>query len=147
METLDVKIQLLYNGSKLPEYQREGDCAMDVFACVERPLKVSKGNWEVVPLGFAVQLPEGYKLTITPRSGLAVRHGVTVLNSPGLIDSNYRGEVKAILINHGREDFTVYPDARIAQCLVEPVPKTNWVEVDELDSTERGAEGFGSTGV
>jgi dUTP pyrophosphatase len=144
---IDVKIKLLYNGSKAPRYQRPGDVGMDVFACIDHHFNIHPGRWETIPLGFAMELPEGYGAFIIPRSGISVVHGINIINSPGLIDANYRGEVKAVVYNGSNETFRCAPDARIAQMVIMPIPHINWVEVDELEQTNRGDKGFGSSGV
>ena len=108
---------------------------------------LAPGSHAIIPTGFAIALPPGYEAQVRPRSGLAAKNGVTVLNSPGTIDADYRGEVGVILINHGKEPFTVTRGMRIAQLVVAPVSTVHWHETDELPTTERGAGGFGSTGV
>jgi len=121
---------------------------MDLRAAVpeDRPLLILPGRRVLVPTGLVMEIPAGYEGQIRPRSGLALKHGVTCLNTPGTIDSDYRGEVKVILINLGAEDFTIRRGDRIAQMVVAPVAQAGWVEVDDLDETTRGAGGFGSTG-
>ncbi|MDB5297983.1 MAG: deoxyuridine 5-triphosphate nucleotidohydrolase [Phycisphaerales bacterium] len=118
----------------------------DLRAAVAKPVRIEPGGIAVVPCGFAMAVPAGYEAQVRPRSGLASRHGVTLVNAPGTIDSDYRGEVQVPLINHGREPFVVERGMRIAQMLVLPVPPVTWVEVDELDETPRGTGGFGHTG-
>jgi dUTP pyrophosphatase len=145
--SIDIKIKLLYDGSRLPEYVRKGDGALDFFACIDNQVKIPAGKWVTIPTGVALEVPEDHGLFILPRSGLTIKHGITVANTPGLVDSNYRGEVKVVLHNRSREVFTVYPDARIAQMTIIKLPKVNWVVVDELSETVRGANGFGSSGV
>ncbi len=121
---------------------------MDLRAAVPEgePMTLAPGARALVPTGFAIALPEGYEAQVRPRSGLALKHGVTCLNAPGTIDSDYRGEVGAILINHGQEPFVIQRGERIAQMIVSPVVQSSWIEVDTLDETARGAGGFGSTG-
>jgi dUTP pyrophosphatase len=118
----------------------------DLAAAVIEPVVLQPGDIRVVPCGFAVALPPGYEVQVRPRSGIASRHGITLVNTPGTIDSDYRGEVQVPLINLGRESFTVERGMRIAQMLVLPVPPVRLIEVDELDATHRGAGGFGHTG-
>ncbi|MFO7768953.1 MAG: dUTP diphosphatase [bacterium] len=130
----------------LPAYESEGAAGMDVRACLETPLTLPAGGTALVPTGFAIALPRGYEAQVRPRSGLALRHAVSLANPPGTIDSDYRGEVKIILINHGAEPFIVEHGMRIAQLVVAPVEHVAWDEVSELPGTERGAGGFGSTG-
>lgn len=130
----------------LPSYQSEGAAAMDLHAAVAGDLVVEPGAVARVPCGFAVAVPPGYEAQIRPRSGWAARHAVTVANAPGTIDSDYRGEVQVLLINHGSEPFRVTRGLRIAQMVVVPVPRVVWREVAELPPTGRGAGGFGHTG-
>lgn len=143
---MDVRIQRITGTAKLPSYATEGSAGMDLHADVERSVRVLPGVTELIPTGIKVEVPDGHALFILPRSGLVVRHGVTVLNTPGLIDADYRGELRVVLHNFGREPFFVAPDARIAQCIIMPVPQVWWQEVDELSETARGEQGFGSTG-
>ena len=131
----------------LPRYQSEHAAAMDVAAAVVEPSVVKPGERALIPCGFALALPHGYEAQIRPRSGLASGHGLTVVNSPGTIDADYRGEVKVAIINHGTEPVTVHRGMRIAQLLVVPVPRVVWDVVDALPQSTRGAGGFGHTGV
>lgn len=128
----------------LPAYETAGAAGMDLRAAEAVTLK--PGARHLVPTGLSIALPEGFEAQVRPRSGLAVKHGVTVLNSPGTIDSDYRGEVKVPLINHGQEDFVIARGDRIAQMVVAPVTRIGWLEVGALDETARGAGGFGSSG-
>ncbi len=130
----------------LPAYQSELAAGMDLHAAIEADVLVEPGAIALIPLGFAVELPPGYEGQVRPRSGLATRHGVTVPNSPGTVDADYRGEMKVALINLGPAAFTVTPSMRIAQLVVAPVARVNWNEVRELSETARGGGGFGSTG-
>lgn len=130
----------------LPAYQSEGAAAMDLCAAVGSDLAVEPGTVARIPCGVALAIPPGYEAQIRPRSGWAARHAVTVANAPGTIDSDYRGEVQVLLINHGREPFRVTRGMRIAQMVVVPVPRVAWKEVSELPPTARGAGGFGHTG-
>lgn len=134
-------------GLDLPSRATAGAAGYDVAAAVDEPLDIAPGDRAIVPTGFAIALPLGYEGQLRPRSGLAARNGVTVLNAPGTIDADYRGEVKVILINHGREAFTVDRGMRIAQMVIAPVVGADMVEVPSLDETQRGSGGFGSTGV
>jgi dUTP pyrophosphatase len=136
-------------GLALPTQQSSGAAGADLFAALtlSEELVIAPGARALVPCGFAMALPEGYEAQVRPRSGLAAKHGVTVLNAPGTIDADYRGEVKVILINHGEAPFAVRRGDRIAQLVVAPVTAFAFSEVAELDETERGAGGFGSTGV
>lgn len=135
-------------GLALPEYQTPLAAGLDLVAAVGEfaPLALAKGERVLVPTGLALALPPGFEAQVRPRSGLALRHGITVLNSPGTIDADYRGEVQVILINHGPADFVVRRGERIAQLVVAPVVQAVLVEVEALDDTLRGAGGFGSTG-
>jgi dUTP pyrophosphatase len=131
---------------ELPRYETVGSAGCDLRAAVEGELVLLPGDRALVPTGLAIALPDGYEAQVRPRSGLAVKHGVTVLNSPGTIDADYRGEIKVPLINHGREPFPIRRGERIAQLIVAPFTQVAWVEVETLDATERGVGGFGSTG-
>jgi len=132
----------------LPAYATPGAAGFDLRACVpeEQPVLLQPGERALVPTGFAIALPEGYELQVRPRSGLAVKHGLTVLNAPGTVDADYRGPVAVPLINLGQEPFTIHRGERIAQGVVAAAPQVGFLEVAELDETERGAGGFGSTG-
>ena len=143
-----VAVTVLRNGAgiPLPRYASVGAAGMDLVAALETPLTLEPGERAAVPTGIALALPEGYEAQVRPRSGLALKHGLTVLNSPGTIDADYRGEVKVILINLGPEDFTIRRGDRIAQLLISPVSQAAWDEVETLDDTARGTGGFGSTG-
>ncbi len=131
----------------VPAYKTAGAAGMDIEAAVDEPLVVAPGQRVLIPSGFAVAIPQGFEGQIRPRSGLALSHGVTVLNSPGTIDSDYRGEMKVLLINHGDADFTVRRGDRIAQLVICPVAHANVQVVVELDDTSRGDGGYGSTGL
>ncbi len=148
MTAIAVPIQRLPHNTDtpLPEYQSEHAAGMDVHACLDEPCVIEPGVTRLVPTGFAIAAPIGYEAQIRPRSGLAAKHGVTLPNTPGTIDADYRGEVKVALINLGPAPFTVEPNMRIAQMIIKPVPRTQWVEVNELPPTHRGAGGFGHTG-
>jgi len=131
----------------LPGYETEGAVGMDVEAAVQASLIIQPGQRVLVPTGFRVALPAGYELQVRPRSGLAVKYGVTVLNSPGTIDTDYRGEVKIALINLGQHAYTINRGDRIAQLVLAPVVRVIWVKTAVLDITKRNAGGFGHTGV
>jgi dUTP diphosphatase len=133
-------------GLELPRYQTEDAAGLDLRAALESPLRLAPGAHDLIPTGLSLAIPRGYEGQVRPRSGLAARHGVTVLNSPGTIDADYRGEVKVILINHGSEPFTVERGDRIAQLVLAQVAQLPLETVESLDSTERGAGGFGHTG-
>jgi len=146
----EVAVTRLAHGADLPlpAYETAHAAGMDLRAAVpaDAPLTLRPGDRHAVPTGLAMAIPPGFEGQVRPRSGLALRHGVTCLNSPGTVDADYRGEVKVILINHGPEAFVVRRGDRIAQLLISPVVQATWREVDNLDETERGASGFGSTG-
>jgi dUTP pyrophosphatase len=139
-----VRFKKLYPGAKPPIYQTESAVGADLSS-IEH-VRICPGEFKLVKTGIAVELPLGIEMQIRPRSGLAYKHGVTVLNAPGTIDSDYRGEVGVILINHGSDDFVVCIGDRIAQAVLNEVVLTNYKEVDELSDTLRGEDGFGSTG-
>ncbi len=131
----------------LPSYATEHAAGMDLLAAVERDMVLAPGQRAIVPTGIAIALPEGFEAQIRPRSGLAAKNGVTVLNAPGTIDADYRGEIGVILINHGPENFIVTRAMRIAQMVIARYARAQWQEVANLSETARGAGGFGSTGV
>ena len=135
-------------GLPMPAYETAQAAGMDLRAAVpqDAPLTLRPGGRFAVPTGLAFALPPGFEGQVRPRSGLAMKHGITCLNSPGTVDADYRGEVKVILVNHGEEDFVIRRGERIAQLIITPVIQTVWAEVDSLDETARGAGGFGSTG-
>ena len=150
--TVRIDIALTYfdhgRGLDLPRQQTAGAAGADLLAAlgISEVVTMPPGGRAIVPCGFAMALPPGYEAQVRPRSGLAAKHGVTVLNTPGTIDADYRGEIKVILINHGDEAFTIRRGDRIAQMVVAPVSAVNFAERETLDDTERGAGGFGSTG-
>lgn len=131
----------------LPSYATPGSAGFDLMAAVAESITLEPRNRKLIPTGFAMALPVGYEAQIRSRSGLALKHGVQVLNSPGTIDADYRGEVKVLLMNHGNESFVVEPGMRIAQMVVAHVPQACFNEVSTLETTQRGVGGFGSTGV
>jgi dUTP pyrophosphatase len=128
----------------LPEYARHGDAGLDLVA--REVVTIAAGEWATVPTGIAIELAEGWAGFVLPRSGLAARHGITCLNTPGLIDSGYRDEVRVVLVNHSRSDYTVNRGDRVAQLVVLPVPRIEWRVVDALSASERGTGGFGHSG-
>ncbi|WP_029058252.1 dUTP diphosphatase [Stappia stellulata] len=146
--TLSLRIRRLPHGQglPLPAYQSAAAAGMDLLAANDGPLLLQPGARALVPTGIAIALPEGTEAQIRPRSGLAAKHGVTVLNTPGTIDADYRGEIKVILINLGDAPFAIERGSRIAQMVVAPVARAELVAVDDLDDTDRGTGGFGSTG-
>ncbi len=131
-------------GLALPAYATDGAAGMDVLAAED--LTLAPGQRRAVATGLAVAIPQGFEIQVRPRSGLALKHGITVPNTPGTIDSDYRGEIKVIMINHGTEDFAIARGDRIAQLVLAPVTQAAWHEVRQLDATVRGEGGFGSTG-
>ena len=149
MSPVPVSVKRLPHGADLPlpAYETEHAAGLDLPAAVAEPLVIPAGGRALVPTGLSIALPENYEAQVRPRSGLAVKHGVTVLNSPGTIDADYRGEIKVILINHGADDFTITRGMRIAQMVVAPVARAAWSECSDLPDTARGAGGFGSTGL
>ena len=146
MSALLVPIQALCDDLALPQYATAGSAGMDVRACIDAPLLLRPGSRVLVPCGFALALPQGLEAQIRPRSGLAFKHGVTVLNAPGTIDADYRGEVAVILWNAGEQDFCLQRGDRIAQMVVAAVTVVQWLPVATLSDTSRGTGGFGSTG-
>ena len=149
-DIIEVRIQRLPHGAglALPSYQTTGSAGMDLAAAVaeDAPLSLAPGARALVPTGLAFAIPHGFELQLRPRSGLAHKHGVTVLNTPGTVDSDYRGEVQVILINHGDVPFTIARGDRIAQAVIAPVVQAVIGEVQTLEDTARGSGGFGSTG-
>ena len=146
--TVSVRPLPHFEGLELPAYETLGAAGMDVRAAVveDDPVVLNPGDKTMVPTGLSVAIPQGYEIQMRPRSGLAAKYGITCLNSPGTIDSDYRGELKVILINHGSEAFTIARGERIGQMLLAPVTRLVWQQVETLDETDRGARGFGSTG-
>jgi len=145
-----VRFYRLNKKTPSPCYMSERASGMDLFASIENPVNLQPGERALIPAGFKISLPPGYEAQIRPRSGLALEHGITVLNTPGTIDSDYRGEVKIILINHGKETFTIENGMRIAQLVISKVLRVELLEVDnpgELEDTERNEGGFGHTGI
>ncbi|MBV6421900.1 MAG: Deoxyuridine 5'-triphosphate nucleotidohydrolase [Ignavibacteriaceae bacterium] len=130
----------------LPSYATRGSAGLDIYAALEKPMNITKGSIEMVPTNISVEIPEGFEIQVRPRSGLAAKHGIGILNSPGTIDSDYRGEIKIIIINLGKEDFVIQPAERIAQLIVSKVYTAKFIETDELNNTSRGEGGFGHTG-
>lgn len=146
-QKVEVRVKRLNHGAglALPAYATSGAAGMDI--CAAESLNLRVGKRHAVATGFAFAIPEGYEVQVRPRSGLALKHGITCLNTPGTIDSDYRGEVKVILANLGEDDFMINKGDRIAQIVVAPVTHGNLIEVEHLDETVRGTGGFGSTGV
>lgn len=145
---LTVRVQRLPHGQDLPlpSYATAGAAGMDLLAAVAEPVTLQPGGRTVIPTGLCIALPPGYELQVRPRSGLALKHGIVLPNSPGTIDEDYRGEVGVIVLNAGETPFTVEHGMRIAQAVIAPVERVSWAECESLDETSRGAGGFGSTG-
>ena len=141
-----VLVKKLNSRVKLPEYKTSGSSGMDLMAFVEKPIKISPNNVQLIPTGLSIAIPDDLEIQIRPRSGLAAKYSIGVLNTPGTIDSHYRGEIKIILFNHGDKDFVVNNNDRVAQMILTPVIKMELEEVDQLPETIRGVGGFGSTG-
>ena len=136
-----------YEGLPLPTYATAGSAGMDLLAAVEEDVVLEPGAISLIPTGIRVAIPAGFEMQIRPRSGLAIKHGITVVNAPGTIDSDYRGEIKVGLINLGKEPFSISRGMRIAQAVVARVYRVDWNETDDLPDTQRGAGGFGHTGL
>ena len=146
MKEIEVKI-VNHSNNPLPEYSTKDSAGMDVRAMLDEPVTLRPLERALIPTGLHIQLPEGYECQIRPRSGLALKKGITVLNTPGTIDADYRGEIKIILINLSSEPFTIESGERICQMVIKEYVKATLTQVDDLDDTERGAGGFGHTGV
>ncbi|API90800.1 MULTISPECIES: dUTP diphosphatase [unclassified Virgibacillus] len=140
----NLKIKLIHEEAKLPFRANDGDAGLDLFSIEEKIIK--SGEAELVRTGIQIELPKGTEAQVRPRSGLALKHSVTVLNSPGTIDEGYRGEIKVILINHGKEDVTIEKHMRIAQMIIAPVLQVKLEQTDNLSNTARDKNGFGSSG-
>lgn len=145
MEKVIVKVVREENIS-LPKYETSGSAGMDVRANIEEPIVMGSLERVLVPTGLKIAIPEGYEVQVRPRSGLAIKHGITLLNTPGTIDSDYRGELKVIMVNLSKDEYVINPQERIGQLVLNKVAQMEFVEVDSLDETERGAGGFGHTG-
>ena len=146
MTDIPVRVKRLVHGEglPLPAYATDGAAGMDIVSAED--VALAPGCRHAVATGISVAIPDGFEIQVRPRSGLAIKHGISVPNAPGTIDCDYRGEVKVILINHGDETFAVSRGDRIAQLVLAPVTQATWVEVETLDETDRGSGGFGSTG-
>ena len=148
MVQVRVKPLAHHDGLELPRYETAGSAGMDLRAALPEaePVTLQPGEWRLIPTGLSIALPEGYEAQVRPRSGLAAKHAISCVNTPGTVDSDYRGEIKVNLINHGREPFTIQRGERIAQMIIAPVIQAVWEPVEDLGDTDRGAGGFGSTG-
>ncbi|OSZ73621.1 deoxyuridine 5'-triphosphate nucleotidohydrolase [Chitinophagaceae bacterium IBVUCB2] len=145
MANVDVKI-INHSANSLPEYVTSGSSGMDIRADLTTAQVIQPLERVLIPTGLFIELPEGYEIQIRPRSGLAIKQGITCLNTPGTIDADYRGEIKIILINLSREEQVIQPGDRIAQMIIQSVEKCNWIQVEEIATTSRNAGGFGHTG-
>ena len=143
---IKVLIKKLNSSAKLPSYKTNGASGMDLMACINEPIDLKPGESFLVPTGLSVAFPEEYEIQIRPRSGLAAKNSISILNTPGTIDSDYRGEIKIILFNHGNKNFKINKNDRIAQMILTPVIKMDLEETNELPVSIRGERGFGSTG-
>lgn len=142
-----VPIKAVFKENRKPVYGSPLASGADLFADIDEPIRLQSLERCLIPTGFFIQIPDGYEAQVRPRSGLAIRHGLSLVNTPGTIDADYRGEVKVILVNLGKDPVTVSPGDRIAQLVITPVVQAEWMAVDRLEATERGEGGFGSTGV
>jgi dUTP pyrophosphatase len=149
MKNITVAIRRLEHGADLdlPAYATNQSAGLDLLAAVDEPVILQPGARKLIPTGIAIALPPGTEAQVRPRSGLALKHGITCLNSPGTIDADYRGEIGVILINHGEDSFEITRGMRIAQMVIAPFTQAEWNEVSDLEASARGSGGFGSTGV
>tara|TARA_B100001996_G_scaffold351909_1_gene312278 strand:+ start:15 stop:452 length:438 start_codon:yes stop_codon:yes gene_type:complete len=143
---IKVLIKKLNSKAQIPKYKTEGSSGMDLMALVENPIKIKPNESALIPTGISIAIPKDSEVQIRPRSGLAAKSSISVLNAPGTIDSDYRGEIKIILFNHGKEEFIINNNDRIAQMVLMPILKIKFEEVEDLPTTLRGSGGFGSTG-
>lgn len=146
MEKVIVKIVRENDKIELPKYETSGAAGMDIRANISEPIVLGSLERTLVPTGLKIAIPDGYEVQVRPRSGLALKHGITLLNTPGTIDSDYRGELKIIIANMSKDAYTINPDERIGQLVLNKVEQIEWEVVETLDETERGAGGFGHTG-
>jgi dUTP pyrophosphatase len=149
MSQVEIKIKRLdekFSDIPLPSYSTKGSAGMDIRAAVEKEIILEKGNIDLIPTNLSVEIPDGYEIQVRPRSGLALKHGIGILNSPGTIDSDYRGEIKIIMMNFSNEDFAVKRGDRIAQLVVSRVYSARLIETNDLNDSRRGKGGFGHTG-
>ena len=142
----EILIKRLSKKINLPKYETEGSSGMDLAACIDKEIKIKPGQISIIPTGISVSIPKNFEIQIRPRSGLAAKNQISVLNTPGTVDADYRGEIKVIIINLGKKSFIVEKGTRIAQMVVCPIIKAKIKEVDSLEKTTRGSRGFGSTG-
>ncbi len=144
--SIDVAVEPHGTGLPLPQYESDLAAGMDLRAALDQPVTLVPGERKLVPTGLRIALPPGFEAQVRPRSGLALKHGVTLVNTPGTIDADYRGEIKVLMINHGEEPFTLQRGERIAQLVIAPITRATWRAVDALGDTRRGSGGFGHTG-
>lgn len=145
MKKIEVKI-IKEEGVQIPKYETEGSAGVDIRANIKEAITIGSLERVLIPTGIKMEIPLGYEVQVRPRSGLAIKHGITMLNSPGTIDSDYRGEIKVIVVNLSKSPYTIEPNERIAQLVLNKVEQMNFVLVEELSDTERGTGGFGHTG-
>jgi len=145
MKKVEVKV-VREKGVELPKYETKGSAGMDVRANIKESITLKSLERILIPTGLKVAIPEGYEIQVRPRSGLAIKHGITMLNTPGTVDSDYRGELKVIVVNLSNEAYTIEPNERIGQFVLNKIEQIEFIEVEELESTERGEGGFGHTG-
>ena len=143
----EILIKRLSKKVNLPKYETDGSSGLDLAAHIENSVEIKPGKTEIIPTGLAVAIPKNFEIQIRPRSGLAAKNQISVLNTPGTIDADYRGELKVILINHGQKSFIIENGLRIAQMVICPLIKAKFKEVETLENTKRGSGGFGSTGI
>ena len=146
MQMVKILIKKLNSKVKLPKYKTDGSSGMDIMAFIDKPVSIMPKKSELIPTGLSIAIPQNTEIQIRPRSGLASKNNISVLNTPGTIDSDYRGEIKIILFNHGENEFIVNNQDRVAQMVLAPIIKATFEEVEELPETIRGEGGFGSTG-
>lgn len=146
MNKIELKIEKLPHCKELPQYQTEGAAGMDLRAAIDSPIKLESLERVLIPTGIKIELPHGYEAQIRPRSGMAIKHGISMINTPGTIDEDYRGEVKIAVVNLSKDTYTIEPNERIAQMVISKVEQPKIVPVLHVSETQRGAGGFGSTG-
>tara|TARA_B100002003_G_C13930695_1_gene452125 strand:- start:190 stop:627 length:438 start_codon:yes stop_codon:yes gene_type:complete len=144
---IKILVKKISQSAELPNYKTKGSSGMDLFACINDEVTINPGEKKLISTGISVAIPNNHEIQIRPRSGLAINNAISVLNTPGTIDSDYRGEIKVVLINHGKVTFKIKKNDRIAQMILSPISKAELKEVDELPETQRGEGGFGSTGI
>jgi len=143
---MEVNVKKLNPKATLPTYGTEHAAAMDIYACLDEPMTLQPLERAMIPTGLAFEIPEGYEMQIRARSGLSIKHGITMINGVGTIDADYRGELNVLVVNLSQEAFTIEPDMRVAQMLITKYDKISWQLIEELSETARGTGGFGSTG-